>query len=253
MLPRSNIKYQTYTNAGNDPAKRQKHIIMNTISTFQAALAAADSSSRTPARPVPEELLSPIQLALRLGISRRTLANWTREALLPMIKIGRVCRFEYSKVRAALDQYERQAVTKGAGTSSNSIPAAVAPPPAPAVSSPATPAPSAPVVPDTPPVKPAVSDFSKAVLTAAQLASMPRKQLAQGPRRPVWRHHYDPYAGPPVAQTVKEALARAAKAPPGTIPEVEMLTPEEIDQRMEEIRNRPAPTPSLRKAARRKR
>lgn len=100
---------------------------MNNISKLQAALAAAEALSRTPARPAPEELLTPSQLALRLGISRRTLSNWTREALLPMIKIGRVCRFEYSKVRAVLDQYERQAVDKGAATTTSSSKTAATP------------------------------------------------------------------------------------------------------------------------------
>ena len=98
-----------------------------------------------------------------------------------------------------------------------------------------------------------IPDFSKSLLTTADLAKMPREKLLRGRRRPVWRHWYDPYAGPPVAQTVEEALARAAKAPPGTIPEVEMLTAEEVDQRMEEIRNRPPPAPRTRSQARRKR
>jgi len=96
--------------------------------------------------------------------------------------------------------------------------------------------------------RPPLSQF---VLTSEQLASLVLPK--SGPRRPVWRHWYDPYAGPPVAQTVEEALARAAKAPPGTIPEVEMLTPEEVEQRREQIRNRPAPAPRPRSQARRKR
>lgn len=100
---------------------------------------------------------------------------------------------------------------------------------------------------NTPPDKPPRPPLSQFVLTSGQLASLPLSKT--GPRRPVWRHHYDPYAGPPVAQTVAEALANAAKAPPGYIPEVEMLTPEELDQREEEIRNGP-PRPSSRSQAR---
>ncbi len=73
------------------------------------------------------------------------------------------------------------------------------------------------------------------VLTAAQLAAITPEEFR---RRPVWRHWYDPSARPPVAQTVEEALARAAKAKPGTVPEVEMLTSEELQQRMEMIRAR---------------
>lgn len=96
---------------------------------------------------------------------------------------------------------------------------------------------------------PSFSDF---VITAAQLAKMSPEEIRRrsgNRRRPVWRHHYDPYAGPPVAQTVEEALANAAKAPPGFIPEVEMLTPEEVEQRTEEIHNSP-PRPSSRSQAR---
>ncbi|MDI1314036.1 hypothetical protein [Prosthecobacter sp.] len=109
---------------------------------------------------------------------------------------------------------------------------------------------------NTAPEKPARRPLSDFILTGAQLAEMTPEEVRRisgTHRRPVWRHSYDPYAGPPVAQTVAEALARAAKAPPGTIPEVEMLTPDEVEQREEEIRNRPAPAPRPRQAARRKR
>lgn len=102
---------------------------------------------------------------------------------------------------------------------------------------------------NTPSEQPSVPDFSKSLLTTDQLLRMPRQELLRGRRRPVWRHHYDPYAGPPIAQTVEEALANAAKAPPGFIPEVEMLTPEELDQRREEVLNGP-PRPSSRSQAR---
>jgi len=98
--------------------------------------------------------------------------------------------------------------------------------------------------------------LSQCVITAAELSRMSREEIRRisgNHRRPVWRHWYDPYAGAPVAQTVEEALARAAEAPPGTLPEVEMLTPEEVDQRMEEIRNRPPPAPRSRSQSRRKR
>jgi hypothetical protein len=107
--------------------------------------------------------------------------------------------------------------------------------------------------PNTPRPRPPLSQF---IITGAELAQMSPEEIRRrsgSHRRPVWRHWYDPYACPPVAQTVAEALARATKAPPGTAPEVEMLTPEEVDQRMEEIRNRPAPAPRSRSQARRKR
>ena len=109
---------------------------------------------------------------------------------------------------------------------------------------------------NTPVEKPRRPDLSECLITAAELAQMSPEEIRRrsgSHRRPVWRHWYDPYAGPPVAQTVAEALARAAKAPPGTIPEVEMLTPEEVDQRMEDIRTRPAPAPRSRNKTSRKR
>jgi len=59
-----------------------------------------------------EKLLTPEQLAHRLNVSRRCLSNWTRDRIIPMVKIGRVCRFDLQKVRAALAQYERAAVIR---------------------------------------------------------------------------------------------------------------------------------------------
>ncbi|OYW77059.1 MAG: hypothetical protein B7Z37_05950 [Verrucomicrobia bacterium 12-59-8] len=57
-------------------------------------------------------LLTPEQLARRLNVSRRCLSNWSRDKIIPMVKIGRVCRFDLQKVSAALAQYERAAVTR---------------------------------------------------------------------------------------------------------------------------------------------
>ncbi len=58
------------------------------------------------------ELITPEQLAHRLNVSRRCLSNWSRDNIIPMVKIGRVCRYDLQKVRAALAQYERAAVTR---------------------------------------------------------------------------------------------------------------------------------------------
>jgi len=58
------------------------------------------------------ELLTPEQPARRLNVSRRCLSNWSRDKIIPMVKIGRVCRFDLQKVRAALAHYERAAVTR---------------------------------------------------------------------------------------------------------------------------------------------
>jgi len=59
----------------------------------------------TPTRPA-VELLTQVQLARRLGISRRTLCTWVRNKTVPMIKIRGFCRFDYAKVCAALEKYE---------------------------------------------------------------------------------------------------------------------------------------------------
>lgn len=71
--------------------------------------------NKTPNETLPQdeaELITPEQLAQRLNVSRRCLANWARDKIIPMVKIGRVCRFDLKKVRAALAHYERAAVTR---------------------------------------------------------------------------------------------------------------------------------------------
>ena len=55
----------------------------------------------------PTQLLTQVQLAERLGISRRTLATWVNNHIVPMIKVRGFCRFDYAKVCAALERYER--------------------------------------------------------------------------------------------------------------------------------------------------
>ena len=79
------------------------------------------------------------------------------------------------------------------------------------------------------------------------------RRISGNHRRPVWRHWYDPYARPPVAQTVEEALANAASAKPGTVPELEMLTPDEVEERREAIRQRQLSEPPSKTKTRRKR
>ncbi|MHB1080320.1 MAG: helix-turn-helix domain-containing protein [Prosthecobacter sp.] len=51
--------------------------------------------------------LTPEQMAQRLNVSRRCLGNWARDRIIPMIKIGRVCRFDLPQVMAALKQHEQ--------------------------------------------------------------------------------------------------------------------------------------------------
>ncbi|OYW71989.1 MAG: hypothetical protein B7Z37_26200 [Verrucomicrobia bacterium 12-59-8] len=49
--------------------------------------------------------LTPEQLGRRLNVSRRCLSNWARDRIIPMIKIGRVCRFDLPQVLAALEKH----------------------------------------------------------------------------------------------------------------------------------------------------
>jgi excisionase family DNA binding protein len=58
------------------------------------------------------ELLTPEQTAKKLNISRRCLGNWTRARVVPMVKIGRVCRFDFEKVKAALEKFEQVEITR---------------------------------------------------------------------------------------------------------------------------------------------
>ena len=64
------------------------------------------------------ELLTQVQLAERLGISRRTLATWVNDHIVPMIKVRGYCRFDYAKVCAALERYERPVGGAGAAAAS---------------------------------------------------------------------------------------------------------------------------------------
>ena len=66
-----------------------------------------DSSSPSTVAASSAALLTPEQLALRLNVSRRCQGNWTRDRIIPMVKIGRVCRFDLSQVLAALKQHEQ--------------------------------------------------------------------------------------------------------------------------------------------------
>jgi len=42
------------------------------------------------------------QLLARLPVSRRTLGSWKAKGLLPVIKIGRRCLYDWASVQAAL-------------------------------------------------------------------------------------------------------------------------------------------------------
>jgi len=56
-------------------------------------------------------LLKPEELAEKLHVSPRSLRNWQVRRIIPYIKFGRVIRFDLEKVMAALEKYERKAVS----------------------------------------------------------------------------------------------------------------------------------------------
>jgi hypothetical protein len=48
------------------------------------------------------------QLLTKLPISRRTLGNWKANGILPYIKIGRRCLYDWASVQAALLRWQRE-------------------------------------------------------------------------------------------------------------------------------------------------
>lgn len=58
-------------------------------------------------------LLTATELASHIGVTRRTIGNWTRDRVIPYYRVGpRLLRFDLAKVQAALEFYERGAVAK---------------------------------------------------------------------------------------------------------------------------------------------
>jgi excisionase family DNA binding protein len=54
-------------------------------------------------------LYRPKKLAEALSVSERTVRQWQADRVLPYIKIGRTILFDFNKVMAALDKFERKA------------------------------------------------------------------------------------------------------------------------------------------------
>jgi excisionase family DNA binding protein len=112
LLPQYNSKYHNLSK--QHPARQT---ISNLMNTHITTLTPPHALPSTPAQET-ALLLKPKQLARRLGISRRTLSNWTQNKTVPMIKIGRFCRFEFDKVWAALQKHEQAAAGSQASTAS---------------------------------------------------------------------------------------------------------------------------------------
>ncbi|MFC5457502.1 helix-turn-helix domain-containing protein [Prosthecobacter fluviatilis] len=85
----------------------------NTKKKTKTNIAAAATAHAAQAPGTPPELLTQVQMAQRLGISRRTLHSWVREGTVPMVKVRGYCRFDSAKVYAALLQHEVWAANPG--------------------------------------------------------------------------------------------------------------------------------------------
>jgi excisionase family DNA binding protein len=80
--------------------------------TFSASVAAPVPGTASSTTSAVSALLTPEQLSLRLNVSRRCLGNWTRDRIIPMVKIGRVCRFDLGQVMAALEKHVQGVATR---------------------------------------------------------------------------------------------------------------------------------------------
>jgi hypothetical protein len=65
-----------------------------------------------PSNSTSAELLTPEQTAKKLSISRRCLGNWTRSRVIPSVLIGRVRRYDFAKIKLALEKFEETEVTR---------------------------------------------------------------------------------------------------------------------------------------------
>ena len=58
------------------------------------------------------DLVKPAQCAKAISVSRRTLTNLVKRRIIPSISIGKIRLFSLSKVKAALEKFEIQEVTR---------------------------------------------------------------------------------------------------------------------------------------------
>ena len=85
---------------------------MNSENDFQSAIRTPPASAgvigngiRVGRNPIPAgepSFINEKQLLARLPVSRGTLANWKAKGILPFIKIGRRCLYDWPSVQGAL-------------------------------------------------------------------------------------------------------------------------------------------------------
>ena len=90
---------------------------MNNEDDFQSAIRTPPASAGAPDTNIRAEqnqtpageagFIDEKQLLARLPISRRTLGNWKVKGILPFIKIGRRCLYDWASVQGALLRRQR--------------------------------------------------------------------------------------------------------------------------------------------------
>ena len=92
---------------------------LNTIPDLPPPESVTAAGPASAAAPAPA-FLSPRQLAAALGVSRRTLTNWTQRHVIPSVCVGRVRRYELELVREALRAHASSAVSCSAAAPGHS-------------------------------------------------------------------------------------------------------------------------------------
>lgn len=66
-----------------------------------------NQSNRLLVQPTPEPIVwTPAQAALALQVSERTLYTWTRDGLVPAVRVGRTVRYFPESIRKRLEQLQ---------------------------------------------------------------------------------------------------------------------------------------------------
>ena len=76
---------------------------MEKSQTYKAVIAVGNAEESA--------FLTKDDIAQRCRVSRRTIDNWISKRMIPSIKMGRVLRFSWPSVQAALMRFELKAVS----------------------------------------------------------------------------------------------------------------------------------------------